>query len=353
MHTAQSSQEKRSIKVADFLEDFRSGLTDGELMDKYRLSEVGLEKFYFILLDRNILDSTDFEARDGAVDFSGSESPFEETSGPRFVCPNCLASRDNFEDACPNCGSSGSEFASKEPVEIYLPEAAVELSEEAASEEAVSWEEPAVDDSMDEESRGELMEAEGDMPAWDLDEPDDNPFEAADAGENEPPIEIPLEEKAAPNKGPDPAMDAVRPAPAEPQEFEKIFGQFDDDAADQVVTGLPLDSVDRSRPPVSHSAALCPDCEDTLDPGVHRMYDRKGSYRALAISLVFLVLGFAGAGALTFVVGYSPLRLAVIYFTGTSMLMGTALFALALFMLFFARERVYLCYRCRRIYPRV
>ena len=63
MDTAQSSQHKRSIKVKEFLEDFRSGASDDELMEKYQLSAAVLERFYGMLVERGILDSEETQSR--------------------------------------------------------------------------------------------------------------------------------------------------------------------------------------------------------------------------------------------------------------------------------------------------
>ena len=63
MDTAQSNQEKRTIKVRDFLADFHAGVTETELIEKYQLTPSGLEKFYTMLMDRKILEPGDFEAR--------------------------------------------------------------------------------------------------------------------------------------------------------------------------------------------------------------------------------------------------------------------------------------------------
>ena len=52
MNTVQNGQEKRSIRVKDFLDDFYAGMTDDELLTKYRLTPTGLERFYDMLQEK-------------------------------------------------------------------------------------------------------------------------------------------------------------------------------------------------------------------------------------------------------------------------------------------------------------
>ena len=61
MDTAQGSHQKRSIKVKQFLGDFRSGASDEELMEKYRLGEAGLDRFFNMLVERSILAPEEIE----------------------------------------------------------------------------------------------------------------------------------------------------------------------------------------------------------------------------------------------------------------------------------------------------
>ncbi len=121
MNTAQTVQEKRTIRVKDFLDDVRSGANDRELLQKYCLSEIGLERFFDMLEERGILTSEEIQAckrdaRAGGTDLDVSD---ERSS---YICPCCLASHDVMFDICPSCGisfhqlisqSKGSE--SKEP----------------------------------------------------------------------------------------------------------------------------------------------------------------------------------------------------------------------------------------------
>jgi hypothetical protein len=114
MNTADSTQEKRTIKVKDFLEDFRAGMDDGGLQLKYHLTQVGLEKFYSMLMDRGILSPQELQEsyrrqepqdsyqgrKRGAQDPDDSAS---ETSS--FICPRCLTSHETMFDVCPKCGS--------------------------------------------------------------------------------------------------------------------------------------------------------------------------------------------------------------------------------------------------------
>jgi len=74
---------------------------------------------------------------------------------------------------------------------------------------------------------------------------------------------------------------------------------------------------------------------------------------AFGVAVISLLLGCFGAAALAIFDQYSFFRIALIYSTGLTMLLGTVFLGLALFMLFFAREKVYVCAGCRRTYPRL
>jgi hypothetical protein len=52
----------KKIQSKDMVEDIRSGLSDSELMQKYGLSEVGLQKVFRRLLDTKSLTPEEFEA---------------------------------------------------------------------------------------------------------------------------------------------------------------------------------------------------------------------------------------------------------------------------------------------------
>ena len=90
MNTVQTSQEKRTIKVKDFLDDFHGGMPDGELLKRYHLTPAGLEKFYSMLLDRHILGSQEllhhYKQRESAPDRSSQrrrgESPLHLSGLP-------------------------------------------------------------------------------------------------------------------------------------------------------------------------------------------------------------------------------------------------------------------------------
>lgn len=270
MNMAQTTQEKRSIKVKDFLQDFRSNMGDEHLMQKYQLSPVGLEKFYSMLLERGILTSEDFDGRYKMELTQGSEEPFITDQSP--VIGEAAAS--------PN--QPGTKAGRKKP------------------------------------SR---------------------------------PIELPLDDPREDFFANEPVSHMEHEASGH-QHFDEISREFDD-SHDEIVSGMPLDYADEGPGMGADTASKCGNCRDDLYPGVRKIYDGKRSAMAAIISVICLVAGFLGAASLTFFEGYSIARLVVIYFTGVSILLGCVLVAVSLFMLLFARERVYACLSCGRVYPRI
>jgi hypothetical protein len=326
MNTAESNQEKRTIKVRDFLDNFRSGMTDRQLMEKYHLTESGLDKFYGMLIDRGILDPQEFQSRTWEDEPFGLEPPSIESDKARFVCPACLSSQETMFDTCPNCGTplgglAHSQVAQADPLAVARDR---------------QGEEPGIDSSFASDQREDLKET---------------PTGPSVAGRHDGRTEIPRVESKVVSAFEGPPKKSEAEGYAQPDDFEKPYSEFDD-PLDQVVPGMPLDFVDHSEDEIS-VAPRCEYCNGVLDAGVRTIYERKGSLVALAMSTIFLFMGFLGAVCVTVFAGYSAARLVVIYFTGLSLLFGCILLALAMFMLFLAREKAYLCYSCSRIYPRV
>lgn len=326
MDAAQTSQEKRTIKVKDFLEDFRSGQSDGELAEKYHLTPAGLEKFYTMLLERKILESTELEVRGNQPDEDSPEQATEGLEAPSFVCPACLSPQDTAMVACPVCGYSAEEFADQEDEQARQPE--------------------------DEEEAEHLdSQADSAFESWLHQEPEEAAFGAS-------PGEVDTEADKVPFEGSsdtDFYGDAIEHEGEEEfvrsPELERYYSEFDD-SSDEVVPGMPFDYEAPYESIEPSANARCGTCDKALETGVRKIYDRSGSYLALAIGGIFLALGFVGAGILNVFAGYSLARLVVIYVTGMSLLLGCTLFSLALFMLYLAKERVYHCSHCGRIYPR-
>ena len=270
MNMAQTTQEKRTIKVKDFLQDFNSNMGDEELMQKYQLTPVGLEKFYSMLLDRGILTSEDFDGRYKMELTQGSEEPFSADQSL--------------------------------------------LTEESAAP------------------------------------PDESAMDAGPA-KPAPPIKVPLEDSRDDFFTDEPASHAEHEA-SDHSHFHEVGSEFAD-SDDEIVSGMPLDYADEGQNVHPEAVSKCGNCSDELYPGVRKIYDSKRSIMAAIMSVACLVAGFLGAASLTLFEGYSVARLVVIYFTGVSILLGCVLVAVSLFMLLFARERVYACLSCGRVYPRI
>ncbi len=282
MNMAQTTQEKRSIKVKDFLEDFHAGMGDEDLMQKYQLSPVGLEKFYSMLLERSILRSEDFDGRykmelTQGVDetFTTDQSAFSEEYSTLVESGNLEESGTLTEDL----------LAAEDPIKPSRP------------------------------------------------------------------IELPLDEPRDSFFGEEPVSHLAEEPPGVPQSLEEPR-EFHD-PHDEIVSGMPLDYADEMSEMEPETASKCGNCSDELYPGVRKIYDGRRSIMAAIVSAACLLAGFMGAVALTFFNGYSIARLIVIYFTGVSILLGCVLAAVSLFMLIFARERVYACLSCGRVYPRI
>lgn len=327
MNPGQTTQERRSIKVKDFTEDFHSGMSDDELMEKYQLTPVALEKFYTMLIERNILHPDDFEGR---VDDDTPEEPDEASARAdtsKFYCPACLTAQERVYDTCPDCGASIRDLVTRRPTIGYDSESV--LRPDVGHPQA----EPDFEARQPRDAEKEL----GLGPSNDAAAPS--------------PIELPLHAPVDNEFFPTPDRDRGSGQFGGHQEFKKLYEPFND-TADEVIPGMPLDYIDSEEPEGPTESVRCVQCEAILDEHVRSTFDRKGGLLAVVLSGLFMLFGFVGALCLTLFQTYSVFRLVVIYFTGMSMLLGGTLMALAIFMLFLARERVYLCHHCGCAYPR-
>lgn len=324
MNTAQTVQEKRTIRVKDFLDDVRSGATDRQLLEKYYLSEIGLAKFFEMLEERNILTAEEIRARKRhtqAGDLSGQDVSDERSS---YICPCCLASHDVMFDICPSCGISFHQLISQGKAAEAKP--------------------PAIFPDQVDDDREKEPESEG----------------------LEPPIIYASEQKTEPMPTSEVRYDdnlhskdlgaSVGAADMDHDEFivKEPVPRFDaafDDHIDGIVSGTPLDHVAAFDSMEHGVEVVCQSCERTMEPAVRNIYDRHSSLNALFFSAVFLVLGVLAAAALTFFDGQSLQRLAV-FFTAAMLILAGSVFLTVGTFLFLAREKVYRCPNCRRVFQR-
>jgi hypothetical protein len=302
MSSIQANQERRSIRVKDFLDDFRAGITDADMLKKYHLTPVGLEKFYNMLVEREIVSSSELEEHYRLE--SLRERQDTETSS--FICPCCLASHEVMFDICPSCGVSFQELISRENVSS---------SEVSEAEEPVV-EQECREESIKQESLADSPVPDTEIPPAAIVEPDE--FLAPQMAREENDFLKSIETKSEAQN----SLDDILPALDEMEQ----------------------DHVDESRP-------RCDGCETVMHFGVRDMYDRARAKQALILAGILLFLGFCGSAAIGFFDGFSLVRLVTVYITGILFLLGSVFAGIAAFM-FMAREKVFFCPSCTRIFPR-
>jgi hypothetical protein len=316
MNTVQTSQEKRTIKVKDFLDDFHTGMPDGELLKRYHLTPAGLEKFYSMLLDRHILGSQELQHHYKQENQRQTEAPKDEEEKAGFICPACLVAQDTMFDICPRCGVSFQELMSRErtpkgPVSVAPP--AAPLAREARV--------PLGEKILDVISGVRDRSLFGDAAARQENKSTDAPPRDGDEG------------------------------------YFAVVGTSSeahtgfDAPLDEIVHGSPVEYANDADADAPAVEVLCDSCQERMQSGLRDVYDRSRSYLAMKMSATFLVLGILGCLMVSFFDGYSLWRLAVVCATGVSFLVGASLLTVGAFM-FLAREKVYFCPLCKRIYPR-
>lgn len=316
MSTVQNSHEKRTIRVKEFLDDFRAGIPDDELLPKYNLTTVGLEKFYTMLQERGILEPQEIEDHRRRSVQSEMEAKRIETEVSAFICPSCLTSHEVMFDVCPNC--------------------------KVSFQDLIARKEDEPSDGPGEYKAGEGKDDSG---------PEVKTEEFFGEDLSRKPIEIPedpLEDKYFAESAPG-SRNVNRFEDAE--EFARIRGAFED-GLDEIVPGMPLDNYSEDAlEDTAEPCATCDGCKAKLSPALRDVYDHSRSLQAAAAAGICFVLGFLGAAALGLFDGYSLGRLVVVYVTGMSMLFGAVLSGVGAFM-YLAREKVFYCPTCKRVYPR-
>ena len=315
---------------------------DGDLLAKYRLTPTGLEKFYTMLQDKGILYPEEISARYAQI--ASQERPddngeVEETSS--FICPSCLASHATMFDICPKCGVSFHELMGHEERsdESAWKADDAEAFGTAVSEDSAHWPSEPNFSSVKPIEIPEDPLSETDYFTEPLDRDFGDEFVAEDRAEFP---DVPTDafevdtHRAFANKGPH--------APT----ANAFDGSLDDPKA-----GIgPEDDWNESRVGAARRRGVhCQSCQDEMEPALRDIYDQRRSRLSLMVSGVFLVLVFLGSACLSFFDGYSLGRLFVVYLTGMFLLFGGILAAVGTFM-FLAREKVYYCPGCQRIYPR-
>ncbi|MBM4325628.1 MAG: hypothetical protein FJ118_00570 [Deltaproteobacteria bacterium] len=319
MNTVQSTQEKRTIRVRDFLEDFRGGASDADLMAKYNLTSAGLDRFYTLLIEREILEQEEWSARQ-ASQAARAQIEADSAEPTEFVCPSCAYTDSGPFDQCPRCGLSIKDFMEDlPPFQYAVTDGRRQHGESHHGAITAGRGLVGVDDS-------EIVSAFGRSP------------------------EIPLREKPTDGQETRPArvhqVEGIGDAPEFPA--AQPGSEFD---REEVIPGIPLQYSAGSGHERGEEVAVCDNCKERLYPELRRVYDRSGSLLALALSVLMLMMGFAGAWGVTLFKAYSATRLFVIYFTGMSLLLGCIFMAIAVFMLLLAREKALCCYNCGRSFP--
>jgi hypothetical protein len=315
MNSAPSTHEKRTIKVKDFLADLRSGMDDDYLLTKYHLTPVGLDKFYTMLLDRGILGEDELSGRNARKAAPQGRSVSSAPDKPSFICPACLAAHDTMFDICPCCGVSFQEL----------------LNEQTREDKPVA------------------EHKEHDYFSGQREHPEDA---AGDLFVTPCPN---YREKSA--KVPASTVNHLKDVSREPADFAQPFDwrQNDsrfDESLDDVVCGMPLEENYARQEKTSEPNSLrCDNCHGAAVAALRDIYDRKRSLLSLTLSGIALFLGLTAAIFVSFFEGYSLARLVVVYITGLLMLCGGVLCAVGSFM-YLAREKVYYCASCGRVYPR-
>lgn len=113
---ADSTQQTRAkIPLKRFLADYKSGVPDREVMQKYGLSARSMISLIKTLVEKKVLDADDLAKRKQMTEQVELVKEQRFLKG-LFICPNCGHPHPQQFDVCPACGASLADHGRPEPI---------------------------------------------------------------------------------------------------------------------------------------------------------------------------------------------------------------------------------------------
>ncbi|MFH0822556.1 MAG: zinc ribbon domain-containing protein [Pseudomonadota bacterium] len=115
----QTSSTTGKVPLKAFLSDFKSGIPDHELKDKYSLTAKGFVSIIKALLDKKVIGKEDLATRKRIVEQreAAKESAFLQAL---FLCPHCGHPHPTKFPVCPACGFTPDDSLPPEEVLVSL-----------------------------------------------------------------------------------------------------------------------------------------------------------------------------------------------------------------------------------------
>jgi hypothetical protein len=110
----QTQQQRAKIPLKQFLADYRTGVPDRDLMQKYALDARHLVALIKSLVDKKVLTAQDLTRH---KEVTQQQELVKETQFLKslFICPNCGHPHPQRFDVCPACGANPNEAVQAEP----------------------------------------------------------------------------------------------------------------------------------------------------------------------------------------------------------------------------------------------
>jgi hypothetical protein len=113
---ADPNQETRAkIPLKRFLADYKAGIPDREVMQKYGLSARSLISLIKTLVEKKVLDADDLTRRKAMTEQVELVKEQKFLQG-LFICPNCGHPHPQQFDICPACGANPADYGQPEQV---------------------------------------------------------------------------------------------------------------------------------------------------------------------------------------------------------------------------------------------
>ncbi len=137
MSESDTGKQGRKISVKDFLADFREGLSDANLRDKYRLTAQNFVRLLKELASKKLINAEDLEKRRRQSVQQAKAKELEFLAG-LYICPKCGHPSTQTFKICPACEIHVDEYLSGQTALTALSETGTNFYvEEAAADDII------------------------------------------------------------------------------------------------------------------------------------------------------------------------------------------------------------------------
>jgi hypothetical protein len=137
MSESDAGKQGRKISVKDFLTDFRAGISDANLRDKYRLTAQNFVRLLKELAAKKLVTARDLEKRREQSVQQAKAKELEFLAG-LYICPKCGHPATQPFEICPACEIHVDEYLSGQHALTVLSETGTNFYVEEAEDDSIT-----------------------------------------------------------------------------------------------------------------------------------------------------------------------------------------------------------------------